>query len=241
LPLLLLSYYLVHGGYESFFSTDTIPLAFLALSLYVLFFSVYEAGYLYNDCVAVKRESRPTYRFSACENIYRVMAVKTAAFVLLSLFVGSVSRVTASLFVSMSLAALVLSLIHSNLREKWRGLTYFWLECLRLLVIPFSLVSNPALMFVSTVVVIPEVVRRTLRYVRIKSYLLDRKFTYYDLKLLAWSLPFAYIVTGLIDSRYLLPLTAFYLPIVLGILASIHLFGKRDVRLRGGSFPGREN
>lgn len=223
LPIILMVFLLTNRDFGNLFSASFVSFATFQVIFYFLFFSIYEIGYFFNDCVAARKESRPTARFENCKELKYVPYFRVAAFLSICYLIRILIPYSAISFSFYCFLGLALSLLHSNQDVKERGLTYFWTEFFRLTAILSPFINSMQPMVIALLIIIPEILRRTLRYLRFKHLDIDRKFGYFDLKVIILSTPMVSVFLCQLDPFYLLPLAIFYTPILLGIVLSKNL------------------
>jgi hypothetical protein len=191
--------------------------------IFITFFTLYEIGYVVNDCVIAKRENSPTLRFENVDDWKKIVLSKVVGFAVLTVILSVLFKVDVSRFIIFSVFVVsFFLLLHNTARIEDRGGSYFWLEYLRLLVIPFVLVSNSYIFLILSVAILPEVLRRTIRYIqlRLKSDK-NRRFNLSDLRIFLMSSFFVFFVFFSISFIYLLLLIIPYSIVIAGILFSV--------------------
>jgi len=223
LPTTLMAWILIQRDVAKVISTNFLVFVTCQSIFYFLFFTIYELGYFFNDCVAARKEIKPTIRFKNCEELKHASYPRIVIFFLACYFLSILFPFSLAYFTFYCCLALVLSLLHSNEKVEDRGLTYFWTEAFRLIAILSPFIKDTFLMITSVFIIIPEVLRRTLRYLRFKHLGCDRKFGSFDLKVILLSASVIGVFLYQLDPFYLLSLVFFYAPIMAGIALSMKI------------------
>ena len=118
------------------------PKIILSYCLYLLLFlPIYEIGSFYNDYFAVKKENNPTLRIQTGINYnFLVFVLIRILYVVLAFYF-----IKNFLFLAISVFILILSLIHSNIKEEKRIYTMIILRLLKLM--PFYLLIKKEINF----------------------------------------------------------------------------------------------
>lgn len=193
----------------------------LAAFLYLTFFTLYEAGYIINDCVATKFESNPSIRYVDNVNWKYLVSSKLFFFALLVALGSVFFQINGYFFITYGSLTMMLFLIHNRLPLQERGFSYFWLELMRLMLLPFLLLISSGQILIMFLLIIPELLRRTLRYMRIKSLSSDRKFSFFDLKVSLISVFMVCIFLSQFDITLIPVILMGYAIIMAGMLYSI--------------------
>jgi|GEM_PF-2873755 len=226
LPMIIMTYLTLKNGFVlALFDVEFAFFAVSSLFVYFVFFTLYEVGYVINDCVAIKYESRPTLRYNECDHWKYLVFSKVLFFIFLTLLAGIIIHIDIYAIMFYGAVTLFVFILHNELSVQDRAITYFWLQFMRLMVLPYAMVHNTCTLFIMILLVFPELFRRSVRYMRIKYLLKDRKFSTFDLKASLISL----FMVGILICKfafYLIPALIFgYVIIVVGIVISIHLRG----------------
>jgi hypothetical protein len=211
-----------NGVLSSIFSVDFLNFILFGILFYVTFFTLYEIGYIMNDCLATKSESNPANRYSG-SNWKHLVIAKIAFFILLSVLCRMLFTFNFLNFILYSCITMVVFYFHNRLIVQERIFTYFWLELMRLMILPFVMFDGSVNILISLVLVSPELIRRTIRYSRLKLFVSDRKFSFFDLKAFLGSA--LMVILFLISYNYSLitiPAVVYSISIS-GILLSLYL------------------
>jgi len=224
LPITVMTYLLANNG--SLFVIFDIKFAtFMIFSvfIYTVFFTFYEIGYIVNDCVAVKYESIPSMRYVACDKWKLLVLSKSIFFVLLLMLAKIIFRIEIWATVVYCSITLFIFLLHNRLTAQDRGMSYFWLQFMRLMMLPYVNFQDFKMLLIMVMLIFPELVRRSVRYLRIKYLSYNRKFSIFDLKTSLLSIFVVGILLFEFDVCLVLVLTSGYVIIVAGILMSLYL------------------
>ena len=107
-----------------------------SIFVYFVFFTVYEIGYVINDCVATKHELRPSMRYQNYANWKYLVAAKIGFFVALILAGSMLFKTNLFILLPIGILILFLFILHNQFTLQERGLSYFWLESVRLIILP---------------------------------------------------------------------------------------------------------
>ena len=226
-PISIITYLLLNGGSIGLlFNISFVYFLILSFLAYVTFFTLYEMGYIMNDCISVKHESNPTLRFRYVKYWKYLICLKMAFFVIMTLFGYFVFNSHFLFYFPYGALVMFLFLFHNKLPNEDRGLSYFWLESTRLMMLPFLFLIDLNILLLGLLLLLPELIRRTIRYLRIKYVFAGRNFTFFDLK--------TSLVSILVVSLFLLVFKQDLVPgfllaygiIVIGILLSIYKVDK---------------
>ena len=197
--------------------------------IFVTFFTFYEIGYIVNDCIAIKKETFPTIRFVYCNYLKLLSFIKFITFLALSFLLLASNRINLTKYITYFGAMTLLIFLHNKFSCKDRWITYFWLSFLRISVIPI-MVSSGKPLILTFLLVTPEVIRRVLRYIKIRYVMLsqDRRFSEFDFKILSLSVIVTLLILLIIffdEFTYYLFIGAliYYSILLLGIFASIYV------------------
>ena len=228
IPISIITYLLLNGSAISvLISTSFIYFILLALLAFFTFFTIYEIGYIVNDCVFAKRESNPTLRFKHTEYWRYLVCLKLVFFVIL-VVIGYFFFNSRFLYLfPYGALVLIIFLVHNKLAIEDRGVTYFWLEFTRLMVLPFLFIADLNGLLIGFLLLIPELIRRTIRYLKIKYVSAQHNFTIFDLKSSLLSIAMVSLFLLEFKSEILLGFLLAYSIIIAGILLSIYNIDKR--------------
>jgi len=198
--------------------------AILYFYIFITFFTLYELGYVVNDCISTRKESNPTIRFQSCEYWKTIAMSKIVSFILLTAALYWLFKLDVNTFLLYSTLTVSFFLfLHNNVFTEDRSISYFWLQYLRLMIVPFTVIANAYVLFLLSFAILPEVLRRTLRYLRIKLQHKERKFNVFDLKVFVISSFFVMLGFFRLSVNYVYALFVPYALIVGGILISLIL------------------
>jgi hypothetical protein len=227
LPLTLITYLLLNNGSVSaFLSAKFTSFIILSLFAYIIFFTIYEVGYIVNDCVTAKHELTPSIRFSNTHYWKQLVGAKVFFFIALViigyLFVGK------NFIYYIPLAIVVLSIfyLHNKWRVEDRGISYFWLEYIRLMMLPLLVITDLTLILLSFLLILPELLRRAIRYIRIKNSTGQHNFTFFDLQTSLMSIGIVCIFLFKFAPNLVAGFLLVYSIIVFGIVISIYKVDK---------------
>ncbi len=190
--------------------------------IFVTFFTLYEVGYIVNDCVSAKEEVDPEDRFIQKNYWKTIVLAKIISFLLLSMLIYFVFKIDITFFFAYNTLILVFFIfVHNKVSVENRGISYFWLEFMRLMIIPITIMNNSFSLLLISFVILPEVLRRTLRYQKIKLQMGNRKFNIDDLRAFLISSIAVIIYFYKLFPSYLTLLILPYSIIISGILASL--------------------
>ena len=124
-----------YRGWKAYLSSDLWSHAAWYVVLFVLFFLVYEMGYIHNDTVAVRKEPHPKYRLSGMPPLSLVGAsflFRFASFsgILSYLYVAR-NWAYAPYFAAYAALMLVVFYVHDTVPKRYRLGTIFFLRCYR--------------------------------------------------------------------------------------------------------------
>lgn len=224
LPLTVMTYLVLkEGSWLSLFNVDFALFTMSSIFVYLVFFTLYEIGYIMNDCVAIKHEFVPTIRFDRPDEWKYLVFSKFLSFIFLTLLGSIYLSTDVCAIMGYSAVVIFLFMLHNILSIQERGLTYIWLQLMRLMILPYTVIHNVNILLAMLILIFPELFRRSVRYMRIKYLSHDRKFSAFDLKA---SLISVFLV-GLIINRFafqLFPaLVLGYGIIITGIIISLRL------------------
>jgi hypothetical protein len=224
LPITVMTYSLLNNG-SLFVIFDVKFATFMLFSVfvYITFFTLYEIGYAINDCVAVKYDSNPSIRYVACSKWKFLVLSKSIFFFLLLMLTKIIFRVEVSTIIIYYAVTFFLFLLHNGLAVQDRGVSYFWLEFMRLMILPYVSFQDFNMLLIMIMLIFPELVRRSFRYVRIKYLSYDRKFSIFDLKMCLLSVFVVSIILFVFDVHLVSVLLSGYVIIVSGILISLYV------------------
>jgi len=226
LPMIVMTYLILkNGSILALFDVDFAFFVGLSLFVYYTFFTLYEIGYVINDCLAVKYESKPTLRYDQCDQWSYLVFSKLLFFIFLTFLAYKIFGIDIYALIFYGIVVLLVFILHSRLAVQDRGVTYFWLQFMRLMILPFTIIHDVYTLLIMTFFVFPELFRRGVRYMRIKYLSQDRKFSTFDLKASLISI----FLVGIFVCKfvfYLVPaLIIGYAIIIAGIMISIRLKG----------------
>jgi len=183
LPMIVMTYLsLNNGSILALFNVEFAFFVSLSLFVYFTFFTLYEIGYVINDCVTTKYESRPTLRYNKCDYWRYLVFSKILLFIFLTLFASVTFRVNIFAIFFYAAVTLLIFMAHNGLSVQDRSVTYFWLQFMRLMILPYTVIHDIYALLIMILLVFPELFRRGVRYMRIKYLSQDRKFSTFDLK-----------------------------------------------------------
>ncbi len=225
IPIAILTYVISFNTVSLLISENFLKFLGFTLYIFLTFFTMYEIGYIINDCVSIKNESNPSIRFKESSKWYQIVIPKILFFGLLGLGASFLFKINLGLFLLYSLLVMSIFLIHNVIKSKNRIITYFWLELLRLMFLPSLVLYDSQSLMVALLLVSPELLRRSIRYMRLKFQSIDRKFSKFDML-------FTFSIVSIVG-LFLLGLNAALLPgfilsyslILSGIAISIKLNG----------------
>jgi hypothetical protein len=226
LPIMVMTYIL--GNNNSLNAVLDIRFAYFVLFtvfMYITFFTLYETGYIINDCVTTKYESEPSMRCADSIHWKYLVGSKIGFFAFLTILAWVIFQIDIVLFVAYGTLTVFLFLLHNRLPLQDRGLSYFWLELMRLMMLPYTVIHDTSKILIMFVLIFPELFRRISRYVRIKYLSYDRKFSTFDLKVSLISVFMVCIFLFQFDISLIPVLAAGYSIIIMGIMISIFLRG----------------
>lgn len=224
LPLTVMTYLVLKkGSWLSLFNVDFALFIMSSIFVYLAFFTLYEIGYIINDCVAIKYESAPTVRYARRNEWKHLVLIKFLFFIFLTLLGGIYLNIDVYAIIVYGVVVIFLFMMHNTLSITDRGITYFWLQLMRLMILPYVIIHDFNTLLTLLILVAPELLRRCVRYMRIKYMSYSRKFSAFDLKASLISL----FLVGLIISKFafhLFPaLLSGYVIIITGIIISIYI------------------
>ena len=183
LPMIIMTYLTLKNGFiSSLFNVEFAFFVASSLFVYFVFFTLYEVGYVINDCVAIKYESNPTLRYNECSYWKYLIFSKILFFIVLTLLVNTVIHVDIYDIMFYGTITLLIFILHNKLPIQDRGITYFWLEFMRLMILPYAIIHDTYKLIIMILLIFPELFRRGVRYMRIKYLSQNRKFSTFDLK-----------------------------------------------------------
>jgi len=225
-PIMIMTYALVNNYHlNAILAIKFMYFVLFSVFMYITFFTLYEIGYIINDCVATKYESKPSMRY--VDSIYwkYLVGSKLGFFTFLTALAWVIFQIDIFLFVAYGTLTMFLFLLHNRLPLQDRALSYFWLESMRLMMLPYIVIHDQSKILIMFVLIFPELFWRIIRYVRIKYLSYDRKFSTFDLKVSLVSVFMVCIFLFQFDISLIPVLALGYLIIIVGIIISIHLYG----------------
>ena len=187
-PITIITFLILNSGsFSELVSIKFIYFSLLSIFIYATFFTLYEIGYIFNDCISTKHEQEPSMRYRDTDQWKYLVASKLAFFVILLTIATLIFQINAYLLIAYGSVTMALFLLHNKLPFHDRGFSYFWLESMRLMILPFLMLINSNEIMIMLLIISPELLRRTLRYLRIKYLSNDRKFSTFDLKVILLS------------------------------------------------------
>jgi len=183
LPIIIMTYLTFKNGFvPSLFNVEFAFFIASSLLVYLVFFTLYEVGYVINDCVAIKYEPNPTLRYNKCDYWKYLIFLKISLFIVLTLLVSTITHVNIYDIIFYGTITLLIFILHNKLPIQDRGVTYFWLEFMRLMILPYTIIHDTYKLIIMILLILPELFRRGVRYMRIKYLSQSRKFSTFDLK-----------------------------------------------------------
>ena len=171
LPITIMTYLLLNNDYSliSILNIDFGYFTLFSLYSYLIFFTVYEIGYITNDCISVQNELNPSIRYHNRQH-WKYLVISKLGFFSILVYVSTILfNITFWFFVFYCGITMFLFLLHNILPLKERGLSYFWLTLLRLMLLPaLVFITDTNHFLIVLLFIFPELLRRTLRYLRIK-------------------------------------------------------------------------
>jgi|WetSurMetagenome_2_1015567.scaffolds.fasta_scaffold110796_1 hypothetical protein len=227
LPVTSITYLLLNNGsVNAFLSAQFVSFILLSIFAYIIFFTIYEVGYIVNDCVTAKNEFTPSIRFSNTQ--YWKQLVGAKVFFFITLVITGYFFIGENFLYYFPLAIVVLSTfyLHNRWRVEDRGISYFWLENTRLMMLPLLVITDLTLVLLSFLLITPELLRRTIRYIRIKNSTGQHNFTFFDLQASLMSIGIVSIFLFKFAPNLVAGFLLIYFIIVFGIVISIYKVDK---------------
>jgi len=142
-------------------SSDLLIYLFLYIISEMVFISLYEIGYIYNDAITIRNEESPTLRLNDIQvsffqkNFYKTASIKLSISLLGTLIIIFIAnqmeiQLYISLFISTMVTMVIAFTLHNNIRNRFNIITFIFLVCSKfsytiVLFIPVSQLIYPLL------------------------------------------------------------------------------------------------